>query len=160
MMSSDKANQILPRLWLGNFESSQDIGFLCQNQINVIINCSKDLPFLKINDVYKYRVPVHDNLQPEEIQLMTQWLYKIVPLIDSHYKQGRHILVHCAAGMQRSAIIVASYLCKYHFKDPRIAIKHIKSRRPIVFTPAMNFKRSLCHYLKSSNEIANNKFKF
>jgi dual specificity phosphatase 12 len=142
--SVDSANQIIPRLWLGDFNSSQDLDFLKKNRIMVIVNCTKDLPFLKLPGIFKYRVPVHDNLEMTEILSMTDWIEKILPLIDHHYQKGRTILIHCAAGMQRSAIITLSYLYNYHTHNAGEALYAIKSRRPIVFTPFMNFKLSFC----------------
>ena len=147
---SNNADQIIPRLWLGNFESSQDEQFLKQNRITVIFNCTKDLPFLKLPGVYKYRVPVHDNLQMSEILSMKDWIEKVVPLIDLHYQKGRSILIHCFAGMQRSAIITLSYLYAYQTKDPGEALYLIKSNRPIAFTPYMNFKLSFCQRFGNS----------
>jgi dual specificity phosphatase 12 len=145
------ADQIIPRLWLGNFNSSQDIEFIKNNRITVIINCTKDLPFLSVNGVYKYRVPVDDNLQREEIIAMTQWIRKILPIIDEHNRGGRSILIHCAAGMQRSAIVVLSYLYKYtvfhnNSHDPKAILIKLRSKRPIVFTPYMNFGDSFRMY--------------
>jgi hypothetical protein len=140
------ANLIIPRLWLGNYESSQDKNFIMRNRITVIINCSKDLPFVKLNGILKYRVPVHDNLDPFEINSMTKWIKKILPIIHYHYQQGRSILVHCAAGMQRSAIVVLSYLHQYHINDPAEALMKVKSKRVIAFMPYMNFKHSFCQH--------------
>ncbi len=140
----DDANLIIPRLWLGDFNSSQNVQFLKDNRITVIINCTKDLPFLQMPGIFKYRVPVHDNLQPEEIKDMGNWIGKILPLISQHYQKGRTILIHCAAGMQRSAIITLSYLYNYHTHDSGEALYIIKSKRPIAFTPYMNFKSSFC----------------
>ena len=140
----DHANQIIPRLWLGDYESSQDKNFIAKNKISVIINCTKDLPFVSIDKIYKYRVPVHDNLQHEELTSMIYWIGRIVPLLDQHYQSDRTILVHCAAGMQRSAIVVLSYLYQYVTHDASQALSLIKSNRPIAFTPYMNFKPSFC----------------
>lgn len=140
----DNANKIIPRLWLGNLQSSQDPNFLKQNRITVIVNCTKDLPFLQLPGVYKYRVPVDDNLQEKEIISMVGWIEKIIPLINEHYQKGRSILIHCYAGMQRSAIIMLSYLYKYHTNNAGEALYLIKTNRPIAFTPYMNFKDSFC----------------
>lgn len=136
------ADQIIPRIWLGNFDSSQNIDFIRNNRITVIINCTKDLPFLDISGIYKYRVPVHDNLEREEILSMVILIDKILPIIDEHFRSGKVILIHCAAGMQRSAIIVLSYLYNYHYHDAREALVRIKTIRPIAFTPYMNFSQS------------------
>lgn len=140
------ADQIIPRLWLGNFNSSQNLEFIKNNRITVVVNCTKDLPFLKVNGVYKYRIPVHDNLQQEEILAMTKWIGKILPIIEEHYKHGRSILIHCAAGMQRSAIVVLSFLYMHYTYDPKMALINIRVKRPIVFVPYMNFGTSFRLY--------------
>lgn len=142
MNHPDAANQIVPRIWLGGIDSAQSSKFITKNKITVIINCTKDIPFLKIPGIYKYRVPVDDNLEPNEIASMEKWLYHILPLIDHHYKKGSVILIHCYAGMQRSAIVLFSYLYQYYTKDAAKAALLIKSKRPIAFTPYMNFKKS------------------
>ena len=140
------ADQIIPRLWLGNYNSSQDINFITQNRITVIINCTKDLPFLSLNGVYKYRIPVNDNLQMTEIVAMTKWLGLILPIIEEHYQNGRAILIHCAAGMQRSAIVVLSFLYGHYSLPPKIALYKLRIKRPIVFLPFMNFGTSFRLY--------------
>lgn len=43
---------------------------------------------------------------------------------------GRSIYVHCKAGRGRSALIVASYLIKYHSLDAKQALELIKKMRP------------------------------
>ena len=137
-----EASQIIPRLWLGNFNDSQNLNFIMRERITVIINCTKDLPFLPINGVIKYRIPVDDNLQYEEMVAMSAGLSQILPVIDTHYRNGRSILIHCAAGIQRSAIVVLSYLYAYRALSSSQAYSMIKRRRPIAFSPSMNFARS------------------
>jgi len=138
----NNADQIIPRLWLGNFNSSQNINFIKDNRITVIINCTKDLPFLNIFGVHKYRVPVHDNQQRDEIYAMSQFITKILPVIAGHYQQGHSILIHCAMGMQRSAIVVLCFLHKYLGLHPKQALLKMRTKRPIVFIPSMNFSDS------------------
>lgn len=153
-MSSD-ANQIVPRLWLGNFNSSQNMSFIKNNHITVIVNCTKDLPFLDIGGVYKYRIPVHDNLEKEEIYAMYKWLDNILPILINHYRNGRTILVHCAAGMQRSAIVVLSFIYANFMCDPKTALYTVRNARPIVFQPYMNFSNSFKMYFgdKAYNQL-------
>ena len=133
------ANQIIPRIWLGNFKASQNTMFLKTNQISVVFNCTKDLPFQLEVRTKMYRIPVDDNLDPVEIRNMELWSYEAVQKVMAEYKAGKHILIHCAAGIQRSAALVAMFLIAYfrtHFID---AAMYIKKRRPIAFLPSANF---------------------
>lgn len=139
------ADKIINGLWLGNYNSSQDKLFLNQNNIKVIINCTKNLNFLKHDKIkYIYRVPIDDNLQEDEIKNMEKWILKTVRIIHYHLSEKNNILIHCAAGMQRSAIIVLSYLFEYKYSnnDVNKIVDFMRSKRPIVFTPGMNFRNS------------------
>lgn len=141
-MNGKPANEILPGLWLGNREASQDVQWLQANQIVTVFNCTKDIPFSSAVP-YKYRVPVHDNLQPEELRNLELWSQEIVYKIAKERNQGHHILVHCAAGMQRSAAVVAMYLISQYRCTPEEAIQFIKSKRPIAFYGQANFGPSI-----------------
>lgn len=141
-MSSDNAHKIFPRLWLGNKESSVDTNFLRSNNITVVFNCTKDLPFS--NDVLrKYRVPVDDNLANEEISNMTKWAPEIVLKVILEYKSGANILIHCFAGMQRSAAVMAMTLIAMTKQPSSTIIPYIRGKRAIAFFPAINFERSI-----------------
>lgn len=137
------AHEILPRLWLGNAAASRDTEWLQRNNINVIFNCTKDIPFTNLR-VKKYRLPVDDNLEEEEIRNMTLWAPETVFKILKEYFAGNTILVHCAAGMQRSACAVAMTLLVLQYpKKHEEIIQYIRSIRPIAFTPSANFLKSI-----------------
>jgi len=144
-MEKNDADEIIPRLWLGNVRASTDDDFIRRNGIQVVFNCTKNLPFSPIIPI-KYRVPVDDNLQEEEIRNMELWSAEISYKILSEYKDGKTILVHCMAGMQRSAAAVAFMLIahlKIHALD---AMKYIKQKRGIAFHPRANFGRSIDYF--------------
>jgi len=143
------ANLIIPRIWLGNFKASQDVMFLKTNQISVVFNCTKDLPFQLAVKTQMYRLPVDDNLDPVEIRNMSLWSYEAVQKLIAEYNTGKHILVHCAAGMQRSAALVAMFLIAHyrtHFVDAAV---YIKKRRPIAFFPGANFGAAIKEFDES-----------
>jgi rhodanese-related sulfurtransferase len=136
------ANEILPRLWLGNVRASKDEGFIRQNNIQVVFNCTKNLPFSPLIPI-KYRVPVDDNLEEEEIRNLKLWSPEIAHKLLTLYNQGHTILVHCYAGMQRSAACVAIFLIALKHMSGQDAMKYIRSRRPVAFQPRANFGRSI-----------------
>jgi rhodanese-related sulfurtransferase len=136
------ADEILPRLWLGNVRASTNEQFIHQKNIQVVFNCTKNLPFSSLIAT-KYRIPVDDNLQEEEIRNMELWSSEIAFKIIAEYNQGKTILVHCMAGMQRSAASVAFMLIAYHKMHAADTIRFIKERRDIAFYPKANFGRSI-----------------
>ena len=141
-MKRNNADEIIPRLWLGNVRASQDEDFIRRENISVIFNCTKDLPFL-FSIAKQYRVPVDDNLQEEEIRNIELWSPEIAHKLLTLYNKGHTILVHCYAGMQRSAACVAILLIALKHMRAEEAMNYIMSRRPVAFQPRANFGRAI-----------------
>ena len=141
-MESGDATLILPGLWLGNRKAAANREFLQQNNITTVFNCTKDLPF-DASIVRQYRVPVDDNLEAVEIANMERWAPEIVYKMVSEYKAGHKILVHCYAGMQRSAAVVAMMLIAVFHKPMDEVVRYIRERRHIAFFPAINFEKAI-----------------
>jgi len=139
------ADEIIPRIWLGNYRASMDEKFIRKNNINVVFNCTKDLPFLDIIPI-KFRVPVDDNLQEAEIRNLELWSAEIAHKILTEYNKGHTILIHCMAGMQRSAACVAFFLIVHEEMHALDAMAFIKQRRSIAFHPSANFGRSIDYF--------------
>jgi protein-tyrosine phosphatase len=65
--------------------------------------------------------------------------------IELHLSKGHNVLVHCHAGMSRSATMVAAYLLRFHaakFPTPQSAIEWLQQKRAIV-DPNPGFRRQL-----------------
>ena len=139
------AHEIIPRLWLGNAKASMDEDFLRRNNIVVVFNCTKNLSFSPIVPI-KYRVPVDDNLEEEEIRNMELWSAEIAYKMMNEYVEGKTILVHCMAGMQRSAASVAFFLIAFLKMRALDAMKMIKEKRRVAFYPRANFGRSIDYF--------------
>lgn len=143
----DNAHLILPRLWLGNKKAALDTDFLRSQKISMVVNCTKDIPFSDAPGVrLRMRVPVDDNLQAAEIRNMAQWSPEIIYKVIHAYNQGHTILVHCYAGVQRSAAVVAMTLIAFKQMTSDSAIKFIRACRPIAFFPAVNFMPAIRYF--------------
>jgi len=141
-MTSRDADEIIRGLWIGNARDAADGEWLRTNGIQVVFNCTKTLPFHP-SVPYQYRIPVDDNLQPAEIKNMETWAPEIAYKILHEYNAGRRILVHCHAGMQRSATAVAFFLMVLTGR-PLVQVMYlIQDRRPITFKPSANFATAL-----------------
>lgn len=145
---SDNANQILPGIWLGNLRAAQDEAFLRNAGIQVVFNCTKDAPFHS-SIRRRYRVPVDDNLESDEIRNLELWGYEIVYKMLQELKEGRTLYVHCHAGMQRSPAVVAMFLIAVHKMSTDQAKAYIKQRRPIAFFPSANFEKAMRGFERS-----------
>ena len=148
----NNADQIIPGVWLGNAKAANDEVFLKNAGIQAVFNCTKDLPF---HPSIKrcYRVPVDDNLQPEEIRNMELWSQEIVYKMLEEYKAKRPIFVHCHAGMQRSPAAVAMFLMFISGSSKDNTKTFIRTKRPIAFYPSANFENALNGFEKTIDEI-------
>lgn len=151
MAQIPNAHEIVPGIWLGNRNAALDTKWLKQQEIMVVFNATKDIPFCPVIKK-QYRIPVDDNLQPEEIRNMTQWSHEAVYKIIEEQQKGHTILIHCAAGMQRSAVLVGMYLIATRGMPWHQAITYIQSIRPIAFRPNPNFKESLVSFDRAYQE--------
>lgn len=150
-MTSQPAHEILPRLWLGNRVASQDVAWLRANNIRHVFNATKNIPFADGVE-HAYRIPVDDNLQAEEIANMRRWSPEAVVKILRAYKSGDGVLIHCHAGMQRSAALMAMFLIVYKGMTSNEAMAYIRSKRSIAFFPFANFGAAITSFEKGWGE--------
>jgi dual specificity MAP kinase phosphatase len=169
-------NEILPNLYLGSIEASQDFNFISSNNISVIVNCSKDIDnkfsinllkpieeapevvqkWLYDNSYYikYYRIPVDDSGRDEDIKQFYFYVKNIIQTIINEYKKGKNILVHCLAGNQRSSAFTAVFIMYYKNLSLQESIKFVLEKKPNVFFfgSKINFINAL---LKFEEEINN-----
>ena len=137
------AQEILPGLWIGNFEASANLKFLKLKKITCIVNCTESLPFPEDKSIeIKIRVPVKDNLQKDQIKKLYSILNSTINKIYTNLSE-HNILVHCHAGRQRSATVLAAYLMKFGNLSKREAIEILRSKRQTVGLPQVNFEPAL-----------------
>ena len=140
------ANEIVPNLWLGNFQDAHSEPWI--NQFDIIINCTKELPFCN-NNCKQIRIPIDDNLETIEVNNMYKCLDMITEFIHIQLLKGKKIFVHCFAGVQRSASVIVAYLLRYSGLSLDECVKCVLSKRPIVFQPMCNFRPALDKFNES-----------
>ena len=151
MANIPDAHEIIPGIWLGNRNAALNSKWLTENNITVVFNASKDIPF-STQIRKQYRIPVDDNLQPEEIRNMTLWSHEAVYKILKEHNEGNTILIHCMAGMQRSAALVTMLLIAKRGYTADQAITYVQGIRPIAFRPSVNFKDSIIEFDRSYHQ--------
>jgi hypothetical protein len=161
-------NEIIPGIWLGNSDAAVDHNFITDNKIDIVVNCTPNIPFIidtldqpalmTLHTITPIRIPVYDSLLEKDIILMEQYLKIIIPYLYKQYTtEHKRILIHCYAGKQRSGIVVAALLYMLHRHqqidclkvDGRTDIEsalfnYILSKRPQAFTYGfrINFLKS------------------
>ena len=146
---ANPADEVVPGLLLGSRYAALNPEYLAEKKVKAVFNCTKDIPF-DPSIKRQYRIPVDDNLQEPEITNLAKWsyeiAYKIILEMKRAQEEGGTVLVHCAAGMQRSAASVAIYLITVKGLTTDEAIAFIKTKRSIAFKPSANFERSIREY--------------
>ena len=113
----------------------------CMNPF--IVNCTKNLDMLSTDNI---RIAVDDNGSQEALDILLTAFPSAVNIIDRKLKNDQTVVVHCLAGRQRSAAVIAAYLmakCGYTLDD---AIGFIKKKKVDAFFPNINFLWSLEQY--------------
>ena len=139
-------NKILNNVYLSNYKDSINNEYINGNNIKVIINCSKNLPFINNNNIIKIRISINDDLSKQSNIDLFKYLNHITTIMNKYTKQNYNILVHCYAGIQRSPSIIAAYLIRYYNFSMYEAINYIKQKKNKTFYPKINFYNSLNKY--------------
>ncbi|KAK7796015.1 hypothetical protein U0070_018538, partial [Myodes glareolus] len=93
--------EILPYLYLGSCSHSSNLQGLQACGITAVLNVSANCPN-HFEDLFHYKsIPVEDNQMVE----ISAWFQEAIGFIDSVKNSGGRVLVHCQAGISRSATI-------------------------------------------------------
>jgi dual specificity phosphatase 12 len=135
------AKQIIPNLWIGSEGDSRNPSFFKQHNIRLVVNATRNIPVTTSPDVRAYRIPVNDD--PSENATMLEHFPIVVVVIDDVLNFDKGVLVHCRAGMQRSAAVVAAYLMWKRGYTANQALEFINSRKHETFWPVPTFEQAL-----------------
>ncbi|XP_048853928.1 uncharacterized protein si:dkey-175m17.7 isoform X2 [Brienomyrus brachyistius] len=141
-------SSILPFLFLGNERDGQDLDLLLRLHIGFVVNVTTHLPLYHLDTglIHYKRLPATDNSK----QNLRQYFEEVFEFIEEAHQRGRGVLVHCQAGVSRSATIVIAYLMKHTRMTMMDAYKYVRSRRPVV-SPNLNFMGQLLEFEKDLN---------
>lgn len=71
-------------------------------------------------------------------------------LVEEAQQEGKGVLIHCQAGVSRSATVVIAYLMKHTLMTVGDAYKFVKGKRPII-SPNLNFMGQLLEFESDLN---------
>jgi predicted protein tyrosine phosphatase len=143
MVSFHEAREIEPGLWIGSTMDARDTDFMARNDIRLIVNATDKVPrFVENPGIEFVRVPVRD-IRADD-RAMLAGLPKAVEALQRHRRRGHAVLVHCFAGVSRSATVCAAYMMA---ENPGMrvddAIAAIRAKKPETFGPRPVFRAAL-----------------
>ncbi len=125
-------------LYLGNIESAKDLSFLNKNKIKAILDvCGKKLKYDK-SLIISLSLEAEDSPTFKIFELFST----CIDFSHEHRLSGRNVLVHCIAGVSRSATIVIAYLMKINQMNLQNAYDFVISRRSCI-EPNIGFLKQL-----------------
>lgn len=118
------ASQIVPGLWVGRFPGGAELRRL---GADAVLDLSAELPRLAGAAWYRC-VPVLDLTVPAPAQLD-----EAVAVLEAWHRDGRKVLVCCALGYSRSALVAAAWLAGHAgARDAGQALALLRKGRPAV----------------------------
>lgn len=150
------AVEIIPRLWLGNYKSASNILFLNEYKIKHIINLTKDVPNIFVNDpevkINYLHIPMQDK---DTCDKKVQYIFdKTSEYIYNALIKKESVLVHSVDGCDRSATIIAGFLIMYIKMDFDDTLKYINKIRKCALSKRTCFLTGLFDFYST---IQNNK---
>jgi dual specificity phosphatase 12 len=138
-------SEIEPGLYIGDCDSSSQLSTLSKNNITAIVSLANF-------ESEAWSRPANRELVPEDNHMFVRCadsptqdllghLADICDFIDKHIASKDNILVHCTAGVSRSATIVVAYLMRKNKQSLDSVLKQVKDKRWI--EPSSNFMTQL-----------------
>uniref|UniRef100_A0AAY5EHJ6 protein-tyrosine-phosphatase n=1 Tax=Electrophorus electricus TaxID=8005 RepID=A0AAY5EHJ6_ELEEL len=136
--------RILPHLYLGSQKDVLNKELMIQNGITYVLNASNTCPKPDfISENHFLRIPVNDSY----CEKLLPWLEKTNEFIDKAKVSNCRVIVHCLAGISRSATIAIAYIMKTMGLSSDDAYRFVKDRRPSI-SPNFNFLGQLLEFEK------------
>ncbi|XP_062867339.1 dual specificity protein phosphatase 4 [Trichomycterus rosablanca] len=133
--------EILPFLFLGSAFHASKKDVLDGMGISAVLNVSSNCPN-HFEGAYQYKcIPVEDNHKED----ISSWFIEAIDFIDSVKDSNGRVLVHCQAGISRSATICLAYLMKKKRVRLDEAFEFVRQRRSII-SPNFSFMGQLLQF--------------
>ncbi|CAD8164279.1 unnamed protein product [Paramecium octaurelia] len=132
-------------LWLGDYESALNLEFLKSKGIRTVITVAAGLN-LKFEGIVHHKIEILDI----ELTNISQYFQIANDWIERGFNIGG-VLVHCMAGVSRSAAIVIAYLIEKKKMTYYQALNFVKSKRPQI-NPNKGFTNQLMSYATRTSQ--------
>ncbi|KAI1900900.1 hypothetical protein AGOR_G00054600 [Albula goreensis] len=141
LYDQDGPVEILPFLFLGSAHHSSRRETLAKCGITAVLNVSSACPNLFEDELHYKTLRVEDSLATD----IRARFPEAIDFIDSVKERGGRVLVHCQAGISRSATICLAYLI--HSRRVRLdeAFDFVKQRRRVI-SPNLAFMGQLLQF--------------
>ncbi|KAF2075756.1 hypothetical protein CYY_002938 [Polysphondylium violaceum] len=134
------AQEVVPNLYIGSISAAKCTHQLKTKRINHVLSISTNPPSLDQKDFNCLAIEIED----EEKKDISSYFQQCHQFIEHGRKLGG-ILIHCQAGVSRSATVVISYLMNIFFKPFWDCFHYLQKIRPCI-QPNRGFISQLLSY--------------
>lgn len=112
-------------------------------EVKFVVNATVELPDTPLPDERPeyLRVPIKDSRESN----LSEYFDEVADMIEKTRQIDGRSVVHCVAGVSRSASLVIAYLMKYADMSLKNAFQHVRSVRPQI-RPNVGFFKQLIEY--------------
>ncbi|KAJ9465737.1 Dual specificity protein phosphatase 1 [Diplonema papillatum] len=143
--------RLLRNLYLGDLQMAFDA---TPPKITAVLNCCasvQDNTVLHQKRGQQYHQFAAQDA--DEYPLLDMHFEAACDFLDNAIKEGHTVLVHCVAGINRSAAICAAYLMRRHRMKLIEAVRHVHEQRPIILSN-QSFRDQLVCFAFKENLLA------
>lgn len=137
--SAEDPALVVEGLYIGSAASAGNGHHLWVKGVRAVVNCAEEVPNFA-EDKFEY---LRLGWREVEGELICDVENDVVAFIDRHRKLGHGVLVHCLAGVSRSASICIMYLVRRHGMGLKAAFSTVFARRPVIH-PNGSLWKQLC----------------
>jgi atypical dual specificity phosphatase len=119
-------SEITPILWIGNYLNGAELVLANPRDFRAVLNVSTEQAYKKAPGIAYLEVPFDDGHS-----ISVKAFTACMEFLMFQYETGKKTLVHCAAGVSRSAAIAAAFMHVSEQMTFDVALNRIKQRRPI-----------------------------
>eukprot|EP01122_Echinamoeba_exundans_P005154 TRINITY_DN15326_c0_g1_i1.p1 TRINITY_DN15326_c0_g1~~TRINITY_DN15326_c0_g1_i1.p1 ORF type:complete len:230 (+),score=33.87 TRINITY_DN15326_c0_g1_i1:23-712(+) len=135
----DKVCRVMPGLFIGSQDASRNLPALVEAGVTHIVNAAAGAVDNAYPSLFKYLSL--DMLDIPEFD-MNPYFEETWQFVESAVGSGGGVLIHCNAGISRSATLLISYLIKYNKMTYDDAYQVVKVARPAIL-PNGGFQKTL-----------------
>ncbi|VDD95927.1 unnamed protein product [Enterobius vermicularis] len=139
-----RISELIPGLMICGV-SELTLDNMLKHRVSHIVNATSEVPnFRFLGNIQRTKLWYDDTPQTyifPDLDLVTDQIHSII-------HDGGRVLVHCVAGVSRSATVCLAYLMKYHCRSLRDAY-HLMCRTRLRVRPNIGFWRQLIAYEQS-----------
>ncbi|KAH8109517.1 hypothetical protein DFH11DRAFT_1626596 [Phellopilus nigrolimitatus] len=118
-------DEVIPGLWIGSLLAATDAAALRAHNIHSVLSAMRGK--LSIHETFThFQIQLDDTTDADALAFFPQ----CISFVEHELAQERGVLVHCQAGMSRSATIVAAYLMYAQQLDAQAALDMVVRARP------------------------------